>query len=150
MGRAVRWRHSGSFSLQDEVTSRIANALDAELIAAEAARPTENPDALDYILRGRAASLKPNSRDGDHEIISWWLQPRSHVQRSWSIEPWPHRPAAGTRILSKAKLRMQHRLEEAILEFETSLSVNRNSVWSLHHLALCKLLTGSIEEVIPL
>jgi tetratricopeptide (TPR) repeat protein len=45
---------------------------------------------------------------------------------------------------------MQRRLDEAILEFERSLSVNRNSVWSLHHLALCKLFTGSIEEVIPL
>src|SRR5215470_2451318 len=43
------------FALQNEVTSRIAVALNLELIAAEAARPTENPDALDYILRGRAA-----------------------------------------------------------------------------------------------
>ena len=40
------------FPLQDEITSRIANALGIELIAAEAARPTERPDALDYILQG--------------------------------------------------------------------------------------------------
>jgi TolB-like protein len=33
------------FALQDEITSRIANALDIELIGAEAARPIENPDA---------------------------------------------------------------------------------------------------------
>ena len=44
------------FALQNEITSRIAVALDLELIGAEAARPTERPDALDYILRGRAAS----------------------------------------------------------------------------------------------
>jgi tetratricopeptide (TPR) repeat protein len=43
------------FSLQDEVTSQIAVALNLELIGAEAARPTEDPDALDYMLRGRAA-----------------------------------------------------------------------------------------------
>jgi adenylate cyclase len=43
------------FRLQDEVTSRIAIALNLELISAEAARPTENPDALDHLLRGRAA-----------------------------------------------------------------------------------------------
>ena len=43
------------FALQNEITSRIAIALNLELIAAEAARPTEHPDALDYILRGRAA-----------------------------------------------------------------------------------------------
>ena len=47
------------FALQNEITSRIAIALNLELIAAEAARPTEHPDALDYILRGRAALSKP-------------------------------------------------------------------------------------------
>jgi TolB-like protein/Tfp pilus assembly protein PilF len=51
------------FALQNDITSRLANALGVELIAAEAARPTERPDALDYILRGRAGGLKPNSRD---------------------------------------------------------------------------------------
>ena len=34
------------FALQNEITSRIAIALKLELIAAEAARPAENPDAL--------------------------------------------------------------------------------------------------------
>jgi hypothetical protein len=48
--------------VQDEITSRIAVALDLELVGAEAARPTEHPDALDYILRGRAARLKLSSR----------------------------------------------------------------------------------------
>ena len=42
-------------SLQDDITSRIAVALNLELITAEAARSTEHPDTLDYILRGRAA-----------------------------------------------------------------------------------------------
>ena len=45
------------FALQSEITSRLANALGVELIAAEAARPTEHADALDYILRGRAVLL---------------------------------------------------------------------------------------------
>jgi adenylate cyclase len=58
------------FALQDEITSRIANALNIEMITAEAARPTERPDALDYILRGRAARLKPDSRDSFAEAIS--------------------------------------------------------------------------------
>jgi TolB-like protein/class 3 adenylate cyclase/Flp pilus assembly protein TadD len=58
------------FALQDEITSRIANALGIELIAAEAARPTEPLDALDYILRGRAARLKPHSREVYSEAIS--------------------------------------------------------------------------------
>jgi adenylate cyclase len=58
------------FALQNEITSRLANALGVELIAAEAARPTEQPDALDYILRGRAARLRPYSREVYAEAIS--------------------------------------------------------------------------------
>src|SRR4029077_19876729 len=70
------------FVLQNEITSRIANALNLELIAAEAARPTEHPDALDYILRGRAAQLRPESRHSYAEAISLFehalsLDPRS-------------------------------------------------------------------------
>jgi TolB-like protein len=44
------------FALQNEITRRIAIALDLEIIDVEAARPTENPDALDYIFRGRATA----------------------------------------------------------------------------------------------
>src|SRR5262249_31133744 len=61
---------SDLFALQDEITSCLANALGVELIAAEAARPAEHPDALDYILRGRAAGLKPYSRENLAEQIS--------------------------------------------------------------------------------
>ena len=43
------------FALQTEITARIGNTLGVELIRAEAARPSNDPDALDYILRGRAA-----------------------------------------------------------------------------------------------
>jgi adenylate cyclase len=54
---ADRFDHASDdlFRLQDEVTSRIAVALNLELVGVEAARPTSNPDALDYLLRGRAA-----------------------------------------------------------------------------------------------
>jgi adenylate cyclase len=58
------------FALQNEITARIGNTLNLELIGREAARPTNNPDALDYILRGRAARLRPNSRDVYAEAIS--------------------------------------------------------------------------------
>ena len=39
------------FVVQDEITSRIAVALDLELVGAEASRPFEHPDTRDYILR---------------------------------------------------------------------------------------------------
>jgi adenylate cyclase len=54
---AERFDHNASKLLawQDEITSRIAVALNLELISAEAARTAERPDTLDYILRGKAA-----------------------------------------------------------------------------------------------
>jgi len=58
------------FALQNEITSRIANALGVELVAAEAARPTEHPDALDYLLRGRAVLLKTWTPDIFREAIN--------------------------------------------------------------------------------
>ena len=57
------------FALQDEITNRIAVALDLELVDAEAARPVERPDTRDYILRGRAARLKPPSRENRAEAV---------------------------------------------------------------------------------
>src|SRR5262249_21310091 len=47
------------FALQNEITTSIAVALNVELINREAARPTDNPDALDYILRARALTNFP-------------------------------------------------------------------------------------------
>jgi len=58
------------FLAQNEVTNRLANALGVELIAAEAGRPTDNPDALDYILRGRAAGLKARTRESVAQQVS--------------------------------------------------------------------------------
>jgi len=63
---------SDLFALQKEITGRIANTLNLELVAAEAARPTDNPDALDYILRGRSvrgpAGFSRSSRTGDQSL----------------------------------------------------------------------------------
>jgi adenylate cyclase len=61
---------SDLFALQDEITSRIANSLNLKLIRAEAARPSEHPDVLDYIFRGRAAISNPYSRDTYADAIS--------------------------------------------------------------------------------
>ena len=57
------------FSLEDEITRRIAAALAAQLIAAAAARPTERPDVLDYILRGRAAQPGPATSEARAQAI---------------------------------------------------------------------------------
>jgi TolB-like protein/Tfp pilus assembly protein PilF len=78
------------FALQDEVTSHIASALNLELIEREAARPTEHPDTLDYILRGRAALWKPGTCENYEDAITLFekalaLDPRSVDAQSWLI-----------------------------------------------------------------
>jgi TolB-like protein/class 3 adenylate cyclase/Flp pilus assembly protein TadD len=57
------------FALQDEVTSRIALELNLEVIRAEASRPAEHPDAVDYILRGRAVRNEGSTRENFAESI---------------------------------------------------------------------------------
>jgi adenylate cyclase len=76
------------FALQNEITSRLANALGVELIAAEAARPSEHPDALDYILRGRAAWNKGPTRDNYAQAISLFERALTHDPRSVDAQSW--------------------------------------------------------------
>jgi adenylate cyclase len=68
------------FALQNEITSRIAVALDIELVGVEAARPTERHDALDYILRGRVASWKSPTPEKYAEAIGFF-------ERALSLSP---------------------------------------------------------------
>jgi adenylate cyclase len=171
------------FALQDEITSRIAVALDLELIAAEAIRPTEHPDAVDYILQGRAAVSNPRSRGRYAEAISLFeralaLDPQSVAAKSWLAltlanrvinqmtdriagdiaraqgligEALAESPRSATVHFAKGEvLRAQKRYDEAIPEYETVLAFDRNSASALLALGHCKLMTGSIEELIPL
>jgi TolB-like protein/DNA-binding winged helix-turn-helix (wHTH) protein/Flp pilus assembly protein TadD len=60
------------FALQNEVTGRIAIAFNLALVNAEAQRPTESPDVMDYIFRGRAEGLKPPSPDMYGKAIAFF------------------------------------------------------------------------------
>jgi adenylate cyclase len=174
---------SNLFALQDEITSRIAVALNIELIAAEAARPTEHPDALDYILRARAAAVKAPSRENRAERIAMYeralaLDPDSVEAQSWLATALAGRVLANATNTADADvlraeglaaralaasprsplphyargqvLRAQRRYGEATPEYETVLALDRNWVSALFGLGQCKLITGSIEETIPL
>jgi adenylate cyclase len=171
------------FALQNEITSRIAIALNVELTSREAVRPADNPDALDYILRGRAEYWKPNSREKFAETTRLYeqalaLDPHSVEAQSQLANMlavrggnrWSDSPAADFRRAEElvgqalaaaprdwlahfakgAVLRWQGRCEDAIPEFETAIALNPNWLNSLDQLAWCKLLTGSIEEAVPL
>jgi tetratricopeptide (TPR) repeat protein len=79
---------SDLFALQDDITGRIANALSLALISMEAARPTENPDALDYIFQGRAAFNRQTTPANLAKAIGLFeraleLDPHSAEAKSW-------------------------------------------------------------------
>jgi TolB-like protein len=76
------------FALQDEITNRIAVALDLELVGAEAMRPTVNRDTQDYILRGRAVRLKPPSRENRAEAVALFERALSLDQDSAAAQSW--------------------------------------------------------------
>jgi TolB-like protein/Flp pilus assembly protein TadD len=74
--------------IQDEITKRTTVALYHALLWAEASRPTEHPDALDYIFWGRAAKFEPLKRDDYAEVISLFgsaiaLDPHSAEAQAW-------------------------------------------------------------------
>ena len=59
------------FAVQNEITRQIAVALHQELVSAEVIRPTAYPDALEYVLRARAAWNRPPSREKWAETIDY-------------------------------------------------------------------------------
>jgi TolB-like protein/Tfp pilus assembly protein PilF len=76
------------FAVQNEITRRIAVALKREVVLTVAARPTEQPDALDYILRGRAALMKLPTSDSRVAAIELFeralkIEPQSVIALSW-------------------------------------------------------------------
>jgi adenylate cyclase len=76
------------FDLQNEITARIARELQSQLAIAEARRPTHNPDALDYILRGRAVLTRPISKENSAEAVSLFetaleLDPQAVDAAAW-------------------------------------------------------------------
>ena len=174
---------SNLFTLQNEVTTRIANALQLELTLAEAGRCTEHCDVLDYVFRGRSVYSKPVTADRHGEAIGWYeralaIDPRSvealsslatslagrvldgmtdiptaDVQRAEALvrsalAVSPHNPRAH---FARGQLfRAQGRYEEAILEYEMVIALNRNWVLVIAALGWCKFLTGSTDEALLL
>jgi TolB-like protein len=68
--------------MQDEIVSRLANTLDAELIAAEARRAERSlhPDAMDLVFQGRAWFNKGS-------IPDYMAQARSFFEKAIALDP---------------------------------------------------------------
>ena len=75
------------FAAQDEIAGRIAVELNLNLLAAEAAKPTKNSTALDYLLQARVASMGSASAERYAQAIGLLeqalaLDPQSVLIRS--------------------------------------------------------------------
>src|SRR5258705_7052975 len=70
------------FDMQDEIVSRLANTLNAQLIAAEARRAenTLHPDAMDLIFQGRASFNKG-------QILDNLKQAHGFFERALALDP---------------------------------------------------------------
>ena len=169
--------------LQNDVTSRIARSISLEILDAEAARTTGHLDALDCVLRGRAAGFRTTTRESRSEEIQWFeralaLDPQSSDAKcllagalaARVLNSFAEAPAAdlaraealvGQSVLASPRntvahyakgqvLRALSRFHEAMSAYETAIAGNRNWAAAIYALSHCKLLTGSIEETIPL
>jgi len=170
------------FALQNEITGQIARALQFELDVADAGRVTEHPDALDYILRGRASWWRSTYRSANTEALGLFeralaLDPgaveaqiwlallvinRVHsfvsdapdldvhradelIARALVVSPnnaWAH-------FVKGQVLRAQSRLEDAAIEYETAIALDRNLANAHAWLGSCKLYSGLVDEVVP-
>jgi TolB-like protein/class 3 adenylate cyclase len=70
------------FDMQDEIVSRFANSLDAELVAAEARRAerSPHPDAMDLVFQGRAWLNKGLTPD-------YMARARSFFEKAMALDP---------------------------------------------------------------
>jgi TolB-like protein len=68
------------FACQDEISRRIAIALNLQLVVAEAARPTAHPEALDYVLRARAITMLGPSPESHAQAVSLY-------ERALAVDP---------------------------------------------------------------
>jgi adenylate cyclase len=68
-------RDNGELSaVENDIIGRVARAVRAQLISVEAGRKTDHPDAREYVLRGRAALVKPVSRAASDEALAMFEQ----------------------------------------------------------------------------
>ena len=70
------------FDMQDEIVSRLANTLDAQLVAAEARRAerSPHPDAMDLYFQGRACAIKGVTPEN-------MAQARNFFERCLALDP---------------------------------------------------------------
>jgi adenylate cyclase len=132
-GRAA-WAGPFSKERSGEAVSLFERALALDPLSADA------QSYLALSLVGRVLNLMSDSPATDiqraEELIEWVLAASPN--------------SAGAHFIKGQVLRAQSRPEDAIFEYEMTITLNHNHAAAYHYLGACKLLTGAVEEVIPL
>lgn len=114
--------------LESEITGRIARAVRSRMVAAEAGRTTDNPDAQDYILRGRAALMKPVTRATSQAAIGLF-------ERALALDPAAFRAQTGlasaliSHVLDEFSSSPTSDLQRAETLLERALEAAPTSAW---------------------
>jgi len=136
------------FALQNEITRRIAVAFNRELIRAASARPTEQPDALDYILRGRAALYKLPTRQSYEEAVRLFERALDFDPGSVDAQSWLAGALAG-RILENMSDSIAADLTRAEALIAQALAASPNSPLAHLHNAQLLRYQHRCDEAIP-
>jgi len=118
------------FALQNEITGRIANTLNVRLVSVEARRQTDQPDVLDYILRGRAAWSRGPTRENFAHAIGMFeralaLSPQSVEAQSSLANALATRVVAGQTGTPAADItRAEELIEQALAASPGSIPVH--------------------------
>ena len=102
----------------------------------------ESEKAQGYLAAQLAARVLDQMTDSAGPDVA-----RAEALADRALAAFPRRPLA--HYAKGHVLRAQERYEDAIIEYETVLALNRNWVHATAALGYCKFVTGSIDEVIP-
>jgi TolB-like protein/class 3 adenylate cyclase/Flp pilus assembly protein TadD len=140
---------SDLFALQNEITGHIAATLSLEMVSAEATRPTEHPEVLDYIFRGRAALNKGPGRNSYAEAIGLYEHALALEPRSVEALTWLSRALSG-RVLNGVTKSPAGDLERAERLTAQALAISPRSALAHTAKALWLKAQGRCEEAIPI
>src|SRR5439155_739920 len=142
------------FDLQDEVVSRIANTLAAQLVSAEARRAEGllHPDAMDLYFQGRAwanRGMTPEhmmqARGFFERALNLPAETEGHVQEALRLSPRDIFALRWMMFLGYAKLFLNAD-EEAVMWLRRGLETNRNYPLAHFLLASALALLGNLDQ----
>src|SRR5439155_1612891 len=131
------------FAVQNEITGRIARALQSQLAIAEAHRSIQRPDAVDYVCRGRAPAYAHIGwckflTGSVNSVVPYFEQAIRLSPHEPAIAPWYGR-------LGVVHLLQSH-LDEAIAALEKARSENARLAFVHAWLAAAYALKGEAQR----